>query len=223
MKQIRKYKYLITLILAIFTLIITIMIKKELINKKYNGIVTNNDELTIKENIKKNVIQESTCTVDIKGEVTFPGAYLLDCNKKVIDVIKEAGGLTDNADTSLTNLAKTIKDEMVIIIYSKEEVSKLKANETEKEVVCPECICPKITSDSDIDNSVDNKKDNKLININTASINELMTIPGIGESKAKAIIEYRNNNGSFKTIEDIQNVTGIGAKLYEQIKIYITT
>ena len=78
-------------------------------------------------------------------------------------------------------------------------------------------ICISLTKNNDEVN------ENGLININTASKEKLLTIPGIGESKAKAIIKYREENGNFISIEDIQKVDGIGSKLYEEIKIYITT
>ncbi len=193
------------------------MIKHKLNDNEYNDIITEDIELNEIED--KKIEEEKLCMVDIKGAVNNPGVYQISCNKYVEDVIKEAGNLTENADTSLINLAKKITDEMVIIIYTKEEVANLNKEESINKTIDNECICPNINNDS----FIDNKDSNDLININTASIEELKKIPGIGESKARAIISYRTNNGKFITIEDIKKVNGIGDKLYEQIKIYITT
>lgn len=136
-------------------------------------------------------------------------------NSVVIDVIEIAGGLIEGADTSMINLAKIVSDEMTIIIYSNEEVL-----EKYKEEICV-CDCPEITNDACIDNE-NVSTDTELVNINTASKEELMTITGIGESKADTIIKYREENGNFKSIEDIKNVSGIGESLFEKIKDYIT-
>ena len=145
----------------------------------------------------------------------------------MIDVINVAGGLTNDADTSVINLAKKITDEMVIIIYTKEEVKKSNIVDTVIKIVEKECVCPNIQNDgclnNEINDTITNNDDVKLVNINTATIEELKTINGIGDSKAKNIIEYRNENGNFKSIDDLKNVDGIGDTLYETIKIYITT
>lgn len=152
--------------------------------------------------------------VDIKGMVANPGVYEVEEGKRVNDIILLAGGLLDNADTSLINLAKIVEDEMTIIIYSNKEVL-----EKYKEEVCV-CDCPLINNSACIENN--DKEENKIININTGDYNELMKIPGIGESKAKSIIKYREEYGNFNTIEDIKKVSGIGDSLFEDIKEYIT-
>ena len=152
--------------------------------------------------------------VDIKGMVAVPGVYEVDDTCRVNDVINLAGGLLEGADTSTINLAKIVYDEMTIIIYSNEEI-----REKYKEEVCV-CDCSYIVNDACI-NSNDNTE-NKYVNINTASTDELMNIPGIGEAKANEIINYREGNGNFNSIEDIMNVPGIGEALFEKIKVYIT-
>lgn len=177
--------------------------------KDEEEVKTEMEESTEKEDYIKKVI------VDIKGMVANPGVYEVDSTKRVNDVIEIAGGLTENADTSLINLAKIVSDEMTIIIYSKEEVL-----EKYKEEVCV-CDCPLITNDACISNENNNTK-NSLVNINTATKEELMTISGLGDAKAEAIIKYREENGNFKTVEDVKNVSGIGDSLFEKIKDYIT-
>ena len=159
-----------------------------------------------KNNVKKVV-------VDIKGMVASPGVYEVESTSRVNDVINLAGGLIEGSDTSYINLAKIVTDEMTIIVNSKQEIL-----EKYKEEICI-CNCPEITNDACIDSSTDN---NELVNINTASKEQLMTIPGIGQSKAEAIIKYREENGNFNTIEDIKNVSGIGDSLFEEVKTHIT-
>lgn len=168
------------------------------------------EEITYKEVSKEN----TNVFVDIKGSVNNPGVYEVSNTSRVNDVISLAGGLTENADTSDINLAKIVKDEMTIIIYSKEEVL-----EKYKKEVCT-CDCPYITNDACI--TEESNEENNLININTASLEELITLPGLGESKAKEIISYREKNGNFTSIENIKNVTGIGEAIFEKIKDYIT-
>ena len=173
--------------------------------------------------------------VDIKGAVKKEGVYELKEKSRVIDVINLAGGFKENADTSVTNLSKYIKDEMVIVIYTKDEVSKFKEVKQEEIKEEEQCINYNevIINDSCKDNEINrdeekeetnNKKEDEIdikISINTADLELLMTLPGIGESKAKSIIEYREKT-SFTSIEDIMNVSGIGVKAFEQIKDYIT-
>ena len=155
---------------------------------------------------------QSKVVVDIKGMVANPGIYEVDSTSRVNDVIALAGGLIEGADTSLINLAKIVEDEMTIIIYSNSEVL-----EKYKEEIC---VCKKCDIVNDA--CINNDDNNGLVNINSAGLEELQKIEGIGESKAKAIIEYREKNGYFQDIEDIKKVTGIGESLFEKIKIYIT-
>ena len=152
-------------------------------------------------------------TVDIKGMVNNPGVYEVDSDSRINDVIALAGGLKEGADTSNINLAKIVSDEMTIIVYSTEEVL-----EKFKQEVCI-CNCPYIVNDACIG---EDNNDNNLININTASIEKLTTLTGIGDVKAEAIIKYRNEVGKFKTKEEILNVDGIGESLFEKIKDDIT-
>ena len=166
---------------------------------------------------EKKSLEESYLKVDIKGEVILPGIYSLEEGSRVIDVITMAGGLTENADTSVINLSKKIVDEMVIIIYSREQVSNFyETKKLEKEVVeyCIQNDENSLRNDACICSDEISSK----ININTASKEELMELPGIGEAKAQDIIEYRKEHGSFQTIEEIQNVSGIGESIYSKIK-----
>ena len=196
MKNIRKYIYIITIIIFIIFCIMVIIRKRELKDNNINYTV--NKENIIVNNDKIND-EEEYIYVDIKGEVINPNVYKVKKGLRVIDVINLAGGLTEESDTSNINLSKIVTDEMVIVIKSKNN----------EEVY--------IDSDVDINN---NNNNNQLIDINTCTIDELLTLPGIGESKANNIIEYRKKN-KFNTINDIMNVSGISESLFNKIKEYI--
>lgn len=173
---------------------------------------------------KEEIVENKKIKIDIKGEILNPGVYQLKENDRVSDAINVAGGLTENADTELINLSKTLKDEMVIIIYNKYEIEKIRQESNKTETIIKyiekKCTCPDTTNDACIRKAED-VKDTK-VSINTATVEELMTIEGIGESKAKAIVKYRETNGNFETIEDIKNVSGIGESTFEKFKDYIT-
>jgi len=227
LKIIKKIKYPITIIIIILIMLLYLYFQKKLNNEKYQNIIVKNDnvlELT-KDNEKLLEENSNICTVDIKGAIKNPGVYLTECSNNINDVIILAGGLLENSDTSVINLAKKINDEMVIIIYTKEEVKNSNIIDTVVKTIEKECICPNIQNDGCINNEITNNinQNNNLININSASLEELLTLPGIGESKAKAIIKYREEKGKFNGIDEILSVEGIGSKLYEEIKAYITT
>lgn len=225
MKFIRKIIYPLTIIILLIIVIFVIYTKKYLVSNKYDEIDITND--IVKEEVIEKEELHQKYTVDIKGAIKNPGVYTVDSNSKVNDVINLAGGLNKDADTSLINLAKKVTDEMVIIIYTKEQVKNSNIVNNVIKVVEKECICPNIKNDSclnnEIEDTITNKDNNKLININTATKEELETISGLGESKANNIIKYREEHGKFNSIEEIKNVSGIGETLYEKIKIYITT
>lgn len=195
MKNIRKYIYIITIIIFIIFCIMVIIRKRELKDNNINYTVNKEEDIINKDNEDN---EEEYIYVDIKGEVINPNVYKIQKGLRVIDVINLAGGLTEESDTSNINLSKTVTDEMVIVIKSKN-------NE-------------EVYIDSDVD--INNNNNNQLIDINTCTIDELLTLPGIGESKANNIIEYRKKN-KFNTINDIMNVSGISESLFNKIKEYI--
>lgn len=221
MKFVRKHKgklfIIIFVLFTLYTIYDTYSFETESeVKTKKNETVTKKDE---KEEKTKN----ETVLVDVKGEVNTPGVYELTSNNTVIDAINKAGGLTKISDTSNINLSKKLEDEMVIIVYSKAEIQKME----EDKIVCPPCNNACITEEDEkakLDEKEENTAETPMgkININTADETTLQTLDGIGEAKAKAIIEYRNKNGDFKTIEDIKNVSGIGDSVYEKIKDNIT-
>ena len=169
----------------------------------------------------------SNIIVDIKGEVKKPGIYQIESGSNLNDLIKLAGGLTKNGTTNNVNLARKLTDQSVIVIKSK------KQNNT-KVVEIP-CVCPDVEI-TNCDSSIievkageklegeknkpvsNDNSDNKKISINKASKEELMTLSGIGEAKADAIIAYRNQNGLFTKLEDLINVSGISENVFNKIK-----
>ena len=178
-----------------------------------------------KENLESSdeIDDNDAIYVDIKGCINNPGVYSFNNsdNARINDLIIKAGGLTDEADTSLINLSKKLEDEMTIIIYSHKEINEYISVKDELTTKLNLCEI-KLKNNACIKSESDTNTDNKLININEASKEELMSLSGIGESKAKAIIEYRKQK-KFEEIEEIKNVDGIGDNLFESIKNSITT
>ena len=151
------------------------------------------------EGVKSNTINlnKNKIVAEIKGEVIKPDVYILNEGSIIRDLIEAAGGLTPEADISNINRAKELSNhELIIIKNINDEVSQEKV---ENEIQSIEA-------------------DDGKININTADINKLKEIPGIGDVKANSIIMYRESNGNFKSIEDLKNVDGIGEKTFEKIK-----
>ena len=156
--------------------------------------------------------------VDIKGSVKKPGVYQVPADSIVWDIVNLSGGFTKNAYTKNINLSQKVKDEMVIYVFSKNEMSKMN-NTVKTDTACT-------TNVINYDNCITTEKNatetsTSLVNINTASKEELMTVSGIGASKADSIIAYRIKT-PFSKIEDIMNVSGIGESLFDKIKKYIT-
>ena len=203
---------------------LTIFLFRKDIFKSKKKEIKKDSEIVIKKK-EKTSSSETLFKVDIKGQVNNPGIYSLKEGSRVIDVIEASGGLTENANTTVINLSKKIEDEMVIIIYSNEEVNNFsKTKEIEKQVIenCTKKDENSLKNDACINTSNEETNTNNIIiNINSATQEELMTLPGIGESKAKDIITYRTEK-PFTSIEDIKNVPGIGESLFAKIKENIT-
>ncbi len=174
-----------------------------LFSKKEEAVedVTVVETTVLAEKTEVSTTQETVIFVDIKGAVKNPGVYQMKSGDRVKDALDAAGGLTDEADSQKVNLAQRVEDQMVIVVPKVgEEATEIPAGVTSKEAA----------------------KDGK-VNINTATVEELKTLKGVGEKKAEAIIEYRKKNGSFKTKEDLMKVRGIGKKLFESFQERIVT
>ena len=172
--------------------------------------IENIAEETKNEVIIDNVMieEKQTILVHIMGQVNAPGLVELEENARIQDAIEAAGGTTQEADFSKINLAYILEDGEKIYIPKKgEETYITKESGATSSIIAQE---------------KKEEEDKLMININTASQEELEKLPGIGESTATKIINYRKENGKFTKIEDIQNVSGIGEAKYNNIKKYIT-
>ncbi len=189
-------------------------------NLALNEEIKNTDDNDNNISLEDQALEEVKYYIDIKGSVKNPGVYQVSPDSIVNDCIKLAGGLLKSADTTTINLSKKVTSEMVIYVPKKDEVVKSTATTT---VTKTEEIPNNASYDDKTkDNNTNNDTVSNLININTATKEELATLNGIGLAKAADIIEYRNTNGNFKSTDDIKNVSGIGDALFAKIKDYIT-
>ncbi|MDK0863750.1 ComEA family DNA-binding protein [Clostridium perfringens] len=162
---------------------------------------------------KETSLDEEKIVVEIKGEVKKPNVYELKNGSRIYELIEEAGGPTDKADLSNINRALYLSDGQCIVIKNINDVESEEANLNES-------LNTEVSNNIPANSSGDKgeKNESSVININTASKETLMTLNGIGESKAQAIIDYRDEIGDFKSIDDITKVSGIGEKTLEKIK-----
>lgn len=202
-----KIKYIILMLIVLLIGLIIYFIK---MNDKqaYEDTLTFNETTnkTTSEVFEKNYI-------DIKGSVKNPGVYEFKKNDRVIDAINMAGGLLKNANTSNINLSQKLVSEMVIYVMNNSEIK------NGSKVISCDTKCK--TEVIEVNNCVEEKKletSKNKININTATVEDFTSLSGIGEAKAKSIVEYRNINGNFKSIDDIKNISGIGEALFNKIK-----
>ena len=187
------------------------------------------------EEPSEEVVETPPIYVEVKGAVNHPGVFEVNENNIINDVIALAGGLKDNAYTDNINLSKKVSDELVVYVFTKEEYKKnsssnnthtntSRTSSSKESYQIDESTKNNISiiTSSNSDEAPSQDTTSKLININTASAQELTSLPGIGETKANNIVSYRTENGYFKTIEDLKNVSGIGDATFEQLKDYIT-
>ena len=146
---------------------------------------------------------ETMIYVDIKGAVKVPGIYQLKNQQRIWDALALAGGVSEEADTTQVNYAQKVKDQMIIYVPKKGE-SVAQSLETLQESAPAQ------------------QNQEEKINVNTATEAELQTISGIGAKKAQEIIRFRDEQGPFKTVEELKNVSGIGEKTVERLKDMLT-
>lgn len=173
------------------------------IDWKLEEEVSTEQEMVMVEEKNISATEETLIYVYICGAVAEPGVYQIPEGSRLFEAVDAAGGMLEEAEYASQNLARVLQDGEQIRILTKEEAKCL--NKTE------------------ISMQAGNTTESKgLVNINTASVQELTTLTGIGESRAQAIVEYREANGFFKSIDGIKNVTGIKDGLFEKIKDKIT-
>ena len=164
------------------------------------------DEKSDKSNeISQAETEDQLVTVDVKGAVKKPGVYQLQSNSRVHDALEKAGGLTDEADLKSVNQAQKLSDEAVVY------VAKVGENAVDVTTSAPASAT-----------SGTGQAKSALVNLNTATEADFQTISGIGQKRAQDIIAYREANGRFKSVDELKNVSGIGAKTLEKLKEYVT-
>lgn len=176
-------------------------------NEKSKLYLMENDGMLLQEDVtelqseQEEVLQDAmipeVCYVYLCGAVEKPGVYALPAGSRIFEAVAMAGGLREDADETYVNQAALVTDGMMIQIYTREETVKAEETLTEK------------------------KQEDGRVNINTADITELMTLPGIGRTKAEAILAYRSEQGSFTVIEDLMQVSGIKEGTFLQVKEHI--
>ena len=204
-----EYKKVLSIVGGVLAVIVIIFVGRGMMasTTKEKVMVTNAVNTTRVE--ETTTMMPQNCYVDIKGEVLRPGVYEFSCESRIQEVIKKAGGFTEEADETKINLAQKITDQMQIIVpnvHSKQEGGVTVENSGKG---------------SSTNTSVSNSKQG-TININTATLEELQTIKGIGKKKAEAILQYRKEHGAFRTKEDLLQVKGIGKKALEAIESQVT-
>ena len=165
--------------------------------------------------------EEKTLVVHICGAVSAPGVYELPAGSRIIDAVEAGGGFLPEAEEACCNLAEEIVDGCQIYIMTKSE--SCADGQTEKKAgiqTSPDSDMQ--TTDRNVRSNSATALENGLVNLNTADVAALMTLPGIGESRAKAIISYREQHGAFAQIEDIMKISGIKQAAFSKIKDKIT-
>ena len=204
-----EYKKILSIIGGVLAVIVIILVGRVMMasSTKEKVMVTNAVNTTRVE--ETTTMMPQNCYVDIKGEVLRPGVYEFSCESRIQEVIKKAGGFTEEADETKINLAQKISDQMQIIVpnlHSKQEEGVTEGN-SEK---------------GNSSNTTPSNSKQGTVNINTATLEELQTIKGIGKKKAEAILQYRKEHGAFRSKEDLLQVKGIGKKALEAIESQVT-
>jgi len=225
---------IISLLILVFCLIILIKLGTGFGNDVY--VVSKNEDVSKKNDSNKvnkteeadnnlNKINEDAdkkekdgkITVYISGAVQKPGIVTINSNKRLFDAVQMLGGTTEKADLNRVNMASKLEDEKHYIVPRIGEVIDVKDEGS-------------ASADNKVENNIGAGTNNGesesnsygIVNINTAELKDLDTLPGIGEVTANKIIQYREANGKFNSIEDIKNVNGIGDKKYDNIKEMIS-
>lgn len=174
---------------------------------------TSEGDINLPEKVSEEVEENTELTeifVHVCGCVQTPGLYCLSAGTRAGEAIEAAGGFTKKADSVAVNLAQQLEDGQQIYVPAREEKSSVQSGEEGS------------SSFTGSQHLVDSQDVNQKVNLNTASLQDLTALSGIGTTRAEAILAYRQENGSFSSIEDIKNVSGIGDGIFEKIKDSIT-
>ena len=190
--------------------------ESEGISKKKAEITESDQSSAIQQPVSR------TIYVDVCGAVVNPGVYELSSDSRVFQAIEKAGGYLPGAAASYLNRARSLYDGQQIYVPTQEEVDSqtipLTQDETAQDGVVQEGTAQTGTAADNTADGAGTTQAGQRIDLNTADVSQLSTLTGVGESKALAIIAYREENGPFTSIEDIMNVPGIKEGTYEKIK-----
>ncbi|HEM3467304.1 TPA: helix-hairpin-helix domain-containing protein [Streptococcus suis] len=210
-EMLKEYKWQIALPAVAGLLLTTFLIFSQPAKSDQTGLTdlpqteqTSNSSELVEETSTEVSEEPSQLVVDVKGAVAKPGLYTLEADARVNDAVEAACGLTSQADPKSINLAQKLSDEAVVYVASKDENISVVASTTASSAMSQE------------------EKNTSLVNLNTATEADLQTISGIGAKRATDIIAYREANGGFKSVDDLNNVSGIGDKTMESIRPYVT-
>ncbi len=221
----KKYYFILLLILLLLGGVgyyFVVNSNKEEVNNDLNEIVKIDD-------------YNEDISIDIKGAVNKPGVYKLSSGSNIHDAIETAGGLKKGATTKNINLSRMLKNEWIIYIYTEKELNNIINKNKESIKPIAPCVCETIEINKCLDSgsSVITPKDENIldgektitpetsdekVSINFGTLEDLMTLSGIGNAKATSIIEYRELNGLFTNLNDLTKVSGISEAMYEKIK-----
>ena len=182
--------------------------------KEVYGFEEFEDE-TQENKVEESISEENVIIVHITGAVVNEGIVEVKENARINDVINAAGGVRDDADLTNVNLAYTVEDGQKIFIPSKNDIPEDGSVQNQEQVITQNSGTGIIDGEN---LSTNVETTSGLVNINTASVEKLEELPGIGNSTAEKIIAYRKENGKFKSIDEIKNVSGIGDAKFEKIK-----
>lgn len=206
-EMLKEYKWQIALPAVAGLLMATLLIFSQPAKSDQTGLTDfpQTEQTDLVEETSTEASEESSqLVVDVKGAVEKPGLYTLEADARVNDAVEAAGGLTSQADPKSINLAQKLSDEAVVYVASKDENISVVTSTTASSAMSQE------------------EKNTSLVNLNTATETDLQTISGIGAKRAADIIAYREANGGFKSVDDLNNVSGIGDKTMESIRPYVT-
>ncbi len=189
------------IMISILVLVVGLYIYKT--TKENDEYVYYENEILENEEVEDKISNENTVTIHVIGEVNYPGVVVLKEGARIVDAIEAAGGEKEEADLNRINLAYILNDGEKIYIPNKNDNND---------------IGEYLITDGENSALSINSEDTIIVNINTASVEELIKLPGIGEATANKIIGYRKENGKFKEPEELKNVPGIGDSKYKNIK-----
>ena len=194
-----KYLSLLAVVILGFLLIFLYKGKNQTASLETNNLFSQNEVSSVEQISSHTSSKESRdfIMVDIKGAVKKAGLYKVKSDYRLDDVIRLAGGMTEEADSKSVNLAQKLVDEMVIYVASKGEGVDLTSKETVQTT---------------------GGESSAKVNINQADLTELQTLSGIGAKRAQDIIDYREANGNFKTVDELSKISGIGPKSLEKLR-----